>query len=349
MVTLGLQLVRLINLLHVEMPPKPEPVAGDEGKEVAESKLRQEREQAEAARRAEEESRRASASHTKPEDKGKGPLIPEDSGHTVNDIDFSMLESHVAQAARMYTRFKKLQAIAEKNMTANELKNGGFETGRPKARIADHMKGDSASAFTSPSFDYMQSMKLQSESIAVATAEIIARITAKWSNMGMPTVDTMWTCIALARYCADVGSSPYMNPSGSLEFPSGGAMTRDTAVSIVREYCSLRAFCRMYARCVWAQMLITEIPPAGWQAKGYPKEARYAAFDTFDYVTNSSTVAPLDGVLREPTAVELNAHATHKALAINKSRRNYRYANFSHEVTSGKHDEPGNLIPGRND
>lgn len=330
------------------MPPKPEPAQEDEEKRAAEERLRQERERVENERRAEEERRAASASRTKPDEKGKGPLRTEESGHSVNDIDFSEVESYVAQAARMFTRFKKLQAIAEKNMTANELKNGGFETGRPKARISDHMKGDSASAFTSPSFDYMQSMKLQSESIAVATAEIIARITAKWINMGMPTVDTMWTCIALARYCADVGSSPYMNPSGSLEFPSGGAMTRDTAVSIVREFCSLRAFCRMYARCVWAQMLITEIPPAGWQAKGYPKEARYAAFDTFDYVTNSSTVAPLDGVLREPTAVELNAHATHKALAINKSRRNARYASYNYEVTSGKHDEPGNLLQGRN-
>lgn len=330
------------------MPPKPEPTQEDEGKRAAEEKLRREREQAEADQKAENERLAAATSRTRSEEKGKGPLRTEESGHSVNDIDFSEVESYVAQAARMFTRFKKLQAIAEKNMTANELKNGGFETGRPRARIADHMKGDSASAFTSPSFDYMQSMKLQSESIAVATAEIIARITAKWINMGMPTVDTMWTCIALARYCADVGSSPYMNPSGSLEFPSGGAMTRDTAVSIIREFCSLRAFCRMYARCVWAQMLITEIPPAGWQAKGYPKEARYAAFDTFDYVTNNSTVAPLDGVLREPTAVELNAHATHKALAINKSRRNSRYANYSYEVTSGKHDEPGNLLQGRN-
>lgn len=330
------------------MPPKPEPTTGDEGKEAAEEKLRLEREQVEAARRAEIERQRASSSSARTDEKGKGPIVAKEHGHSVNDIDFSELESYVAQAARMYTRFKKLQAIAQKNMTANELKNGGFETGRPKARIADHMKGDSASAFTSPSFDYMQSMKLQSESIAVATAEIIAHITAKWENMGMPTVDTMWTCIALARYCADVGSSPYMNPSGSLEFPSGGAMTRDTAVSIVREYCSLRAFCRMYARCVWAQMLITEIPPAGWQAKGYPKEARYAAFDTFDYVTNSSTVAPLDGVLREPTPTELVAHETQKSLAINKSRRNHKYANYSHEVTSGKHDEPGNLLQGRN-
>nr|UKY18871.1 ORF5 [Butterbur mosaic virus] len=238
------------------------------------------------------------------------------------------------ESKKMLNRFRKLKDMNAKNLSAGDVKNGGFETGRPSPRISDALKGDTSNAFTRPSLDALQMLNIKPESNRMATAEEIAAISAKLEGMGLPPEHTAPLFWAIARYCADTSSSPYSDPRGSFEFPNG-AMTRDAVFAIIRDHTTLRQFCRSFAPITWNQMLFNKSPPEGWQRLGYDETTKYAAFDVFDFVTNKAAIQPLEGLLRMPTKEEQIAHETQKRLSLDANRRNARFANNSSLVTGG--------------
>nr|WPF45149.1 coat protein [Garlic common latent virus] len=253
---------------------------------------------------------------------------------SVNDVDLRQMENRVQEAKRFLERFNKLKKFQADNMTAGEIKNGGFETGRPKLNIAANLRGDTSNVFTRPSMDALIALDFKAESLAVATAEDLAAITAKFEQLGVPTERLAPLCWSIARYCADTSSSYVADPKGTFEYP-GGAITRDAVYAVIKEVTTLRAFCRAFAPVVWNEMLITKRPPAGWQTKGYTASTKYAAFDTFDYVLNSACVQPLEGIIRVPTDEETIAHMTNKRITIDRNRRNGRFSSTNSLVTGG--------------
>lgn len=253
---------------------------------------------------------------------------------SVNDVDLRQMENRVQEAKRFLERFNKLKRFQADNMTAGEIKNGGFETGRPKLNIAANLRGDTSNVFTRPSMDALIALDFKAESLAIATAEDLAAITAKFEQLGVPAERLAPLCWSIARYCADTSSSFVADPKGIFEYP-GGAITRDAVYAVIKEVTTLRAFCRAFAPVIWNEMLITKRPPAGWHAKGYTASTKYAAFDTFDYVLNPACVQPLEGIIRVPTEEETIAHMTNKRIAIDRNRSNSRFSSTNSLVTGG--------------
>nr|AHI46544.1 coat protein [Garlic common latent virus] len=253
---------------------------------------------------------------------------------SVNDVDLRQMENRVQEAKRFLERFNKLKKFQADNMTAGEIKNGGFETGRPKLNIAANLRGDTSNVFTRPSMDALIALDFKAESLAVATAEDLAAITAKFEQLGVPTERLAPLCWSIARYCADTSSSYVADPKGTFESP-GGAITRVAVYAVIKEVTTLRAFCRAFAPVVWNEILTTKRPPAGWHPKGYTASTKYAACDTFDYVLNSACVQPLEGIIRVPIDEETIAHMTNKRISIDRNRRNGRFSSTNSLVTGG--------------
>jgi hypothetical protein len=168
----------------------------------------------------------------------------------------------------------------------------------------------------------------------MANTEEMAKISSALAGMGVPTEYVAEVILKMAIMCASVSSSAFLDPSGSIEFP-GGAIPVDSVAAIMKKESGLRRVCRLYAPVVWNSMLVRKQPPADWQAMGFPFNARYAAFDTFDYVTNAAAIQPVEGLIRLPTPAEFIAHNAHKRLAIDRSNRNEKFANLETEYTGG--------------
>nr|ABI95139.2 coat protein [Coleus vein necrosis virus] len=254
--------------------------------------------------------------------------------NTVNDVDLSQMENQVEEAKRLLQRFHNLLRFETSNLNAGTLKNGGFEKGRPKAVLSDALKGDTSDVFTRPSLDALHAMNFKSEALDIITAQEQATIMAKLVGLGVPPQSAAPLCWSIARYCADTSSSAFADPKGTFEF-QGGAIMRDAVYAVIREVSTLRAFCRAFAPITWNAMITAGRPPANWAAKGYTEETKYAAFDVFEYVTNPAAIQPLEGLLRRPTLTEIIAHETNKRLALDRNRRNARFASTSSLVTVG--------------
>nr|QYF50200.1 MAG: coat protein [Xinjiang betaflexivirus 2] len=265
-------------------------------------------------------------------EKGKGG--EGSSANTVNEVDLRELENEVTESKAYLKRFNDLKTFKSGNLSAGSVVNGGFETARPPLKVSEALRGDSTNAFTRPTIDALIGLRIKSESGRIMTAEELATISAKLEGLGLPPEETAPLFWSIARYCADASSSPYLDPKGSYEF-SGGAITRDAVIAVIRDHTTLRAFCRAYAPITWNMMLVTKTPPANWQSMGYPTEAKYAAFDVFEFVMNPAAIQPLEGLLRTPTSDERLASETQKRLAIDGGRRNARFSSFNSKVTGG--------------
>nr|AHI46547.1 coat protein [Garlic common latent virus] len=299
------------------------------------SETEEQRSRRQASERSEAERRKNDAAVRARQDAAIDSEEPADLQETsVNDVDLRQMENRVQETKRFLERFNKLKKSQEDNMTAGEIKNGGFKTGRPKPDIAANLRGDTSNVFTRPSRDALIALDSKGESLAGATAEDLAAITAKIAQLGVPTERLAPLCWSVARYCADTSSSYVADPKGTFEYP-GGAITGDAVYAVIKEVTTLRAFCRAFAPVVWNEMLITKRPPAGWQTKGYTASTKYAAFDTFDYVLNSACVQPLEGIIRVPTDEETIAHMTNKRIVIDRHRRNGRLWCTNSLVTGG--------------
>lgn len=254
--------------------------------------------------------------------------------NAVNDVDFAMEDEHTSTMRKYEERFNKLKEKCMKDLSCISISNCGWETGRPKANIADSLKGDASNIFTRPSMDALLIRNFTPESNNMATAEELAKISAKVQALGAPEENLAEVFWDVAMYCATAGSSPNINPQGSISV-GGKVITRDMVFAVIKEYSTLRKVCRSYAPIVWNYMLLNEQPPANWDSKGFSENTKYAAFDTFDAVTNKAAIQPLEGLIRSPTDAERIAFATHKKLALAKNSNNNRYANTSAEVTGG--------------
>nr|UZM07856.1 coat protein [Hydrangea chlorotic mottle virus] len=239
--------------------------------------------------------------------------------------------NHESQLEQRLT--KLIDTLNEGRYNSN-LQNISFEIGRPNLEPVPEMKRNPANPYGRFSVDELFKMPVSTVSNNMANTEEMAKISSALAGMGVPTEFVAEVILKMAIMCASVSSSAFLDPSGSIEFP-GGAIPVDSVAAIMKRESGLRRVCRLYAPVVWNSMLVRKQPPADWQAMGFPFNARYAAFDTFDYVTNAAAIQPVEGLIRLPTPVEYIAHNAHKRLAIDKSNRNEKFANLETEYTGG--------------
>nr|WRQ95788.1 5' extended coat protein [Kalanchoe latent virus] len=231
-------------------------------------------------------------------------------------------------------RLTKLIETLNKDMHNSNLKNIAFEIGRPVLEPTAQMKRNPANPYGRFSIDELFKMKIDVVSNNMATTEQMAKITADIAGLGVPSEQVAEVILKMVIMCASVSSSAFLDPDGSIEFGSG-AVPVDSIAAIMKKHAGLRKVCRLYAPIVWNSMLVRNQPPSDWQAMGFPFNARFAAFDTFDYVTNTAAIQPVEGIIRRPTSEEVIAHNAHKRLALDRANRNDRFGNLETEYTGG--------------
>lgn len=255
------------------------------------------------------------------------------SGFGLEDVDSDVLTEPINDV--LEARFEKLKAALIGMQSPNQYTNLGLEVGRPDLKPMDHLVPDMSSMFARPSIDILAHSKVRPSCNEVATAEELLQIQMKLQALGVPEKSIRVIAHDMGMYCTANSASPHMNPKGSFEV-DGRVVARDLVGAVIKEFTTLRQFCRAYAPCIFQHMLLHETPPPNWQAKGFPKEAQYAAFDFFDYVMNPACIQPLEGLIRMPTNEETIAFETHKRKCLNKRANNDRFASFDADITGGK-------------
>lgn len=139
--------------------------------------------------------------------------------------------------------------------------------------------------------------------------------------------------LALALALADIGSSPQAQVTGQVSV-TDGLFNLSDALSIVKQHCTARQFARFYAKIVYQNMKQMNRPPDNWAGKGYPYEARFAAFDFFDAVTSPEAMEPPGGLKFMPTVPELRISNTNKQIVLRRREREMIASTF-YEVTRG--------------
>nr|AKA93790.1 coat protein [Blueberry scorch virus] len=243
-------------------------------------------------------------------------------------VDYPVPENQLEQ------RLMNLIEVLNGQRHNSSLKNVAFEIGRPALEPVPAMRRNPANPYGRFSIDELYKMDVQGVSNNMATTEQMAKISSAIAGLGVPTEQVADVILKMVVMCASVSSPVYLDPGGSIEF-DGGAVPVDSIAAIMKKEAGLRKVCRLYAPVVWNLMLVKNQPPSDWQAMGYPKEARFAAFDTFDYVTNGAAIQPVEGLIRGPTPVECIAHNAHKRLALDRSNRNEKYGSLETEYTGG--------------
>lgn len=231
-------------------------------------------------------------------------------------------------------RLTKLIEMLNKDMHNSNLKNIAFEIGRPALEPTAQMRRNPANPYGRFSIDELFKMKIDVVSNNMATTEQMAKISADIAGLGVPSEQVAEIILKMVIMCASVSSSAFLDPDGSIEF-NAGAVPVDSIAAIMKKHAGLRKVCRLYAPIVWNSMLVRNQPPSDWQAMGFPFNARFAAFDTFDYVTNTAAIQPVEGIIRRPTSEEIIAHNAHKRLALDRANRNDRFGNLETEYTGG--------------
>lgn len=236
----------------------------------------------------------------------------------------------------MESRIMKLLETLRAERSSSRITNASFEIGRPNLQPTEDMRYDPGNIYSRPSIDMLYKLKPRAVSNNIATPEDMARVTVAIEGLGVPTEFVSMIIIQAVIYCKSTSSSVFLDPRGTFEYP-GGAITADSVLAVMkRDANTLRRVCRLYAPIVWNHMLVHDDPPSDWQAMGFQKNERFAAFDFFDYVENPAAIQPLEGLIRLPTPQEKIAHDTHKDIALRKANRNETYANTSVEITGGR-------------
>nr|AAY53918.2 coat protein [Potato virus P] len=284
----------------------------------------EEKQRAEAAAR--DEAIKAEVARREVDRKGKksDPVVPTSSGSESRvENEQSLLER------RLSTLIERLNSERHNS----NLQNVAFEIGRPNLEPVPEMRRNPANPYGRFSIDELFKMKVRSVSNNMANTEQMAKIVSAISGLGVPTEQVTSVILKTVIMCASVSSSVFLDPDGSIEY-EGGAVPIDAIIAIMKNV-GLRKVCRLYAPVVWNSMLVRNQPPSDWQAMGFPFNARFAAFDTFDYVTNPAAIQPIEGLIRRPTPEECIAHNAHKRMALDKANRNERFANLETEYTGG--------------
>ncbi|WEQ03313.1 coat protein [Sclerotinia sclerotiorum alphaflexivirus 1] len=121
--------------------------------------------------------------------------------------------------------------------------------------------------------------------------------------------------------CVDQGSSSATHYAGTIAGVEAHTDVNEIARHI-KQVCSLRKLCMYYAKYAFHLCVVHNRPPANWQRKGFTDSTKYAAFDFFNGVTNGAALNPPGGMVRQPTAEEITAHALNAHLLIARSRQN---------------------------
>lgn len=158
-------------------------------------------------------------------------------------------------------------------------------------------------------------------------------IDAELANHVKDEKDRQAIYLGLALALADIGSSPQ---AVVIDFVQVGteAIPLDQVLNIVRAHSTARRFARFYAKVVYQFMKDNNRPPDNWIGKGYPYEARFAAFDFFDAVSSGEAVEPEGGLKYVPTVAELRINNANKQVAIRR-RDNIGTASTHVELTRG--------------
>nr|CAE51028.3 coat protein [Lily symptomless virus] len=250
---------------------------------------------------------------------------PRDEPTNYNNNAESLLEQ------RLTRLIEKLNA--EKHNS--NLRNVAFEIGRPSLEPTSAMRRNPANPYGRFSIDELFKMKVGVVSNNMATTEQMAKIASDIAGLGVPTGARRISNIANGHHvCLREPVQRSLTLKGSIEFENG-AVPVDSIAAIMKKHAGLRKVCRLYAPIVWNSMLVRNQPPADWQAMGFQYNTRFAAFDTFDYVTNQAAIQPVEGIIRRPTSAEVIAHNAHKQLALDRSNRNERLGSLETEYTGG--------------
>jgi len=232
-------------------------------------------------------------------------------------------------------RLAALESMLKNALNASQITNPSFEIGRPSLKPIAAMRGDPTDIYNRPSTDFLWNLKPKKISNNVATSEDMIKIKVQLEGMGVPSEHVVGVIMQLAICCKDTSSSSYQDPHGTFEWPHGAIMV-DDVVGVVNGVTTLRKVCRFYAAVVWNYMHIHNCPPSDWDALGFKRETRYAAFDFFDYVENPAVLQPQGGVVPRPSPAEKLAYQTYKRLALDRANNNETYTNYSDEITGGR-------------
>ena len=267
----------------------------------------------------------------KGEDKSKGGS----SSNKLDEVKAAQGEISDLQLARL----DMLKTWYQDNFRPSDVINPLMQSGLKQMTVTDRLREDSTNIYSRPALNTLLKWSREPVSQNIATAEDVAQITAKLEAMGIPTERVRDAILDIVLYAAHNSSSPYQSFEGDVDFRDPKykeTFSRVSVASIVKDHSTLRKICRLFAPIVWSYMIVNNEPPTNWQTKGFPEGARFAAFDTFDFVTNHAAMKPLEGLVRMPTDVEKMAHSVHKTIAIDRARRNEKLLNTSSKVSGGQ-------------
>jgi hypothetical protein len=187
--------------------------------------------------------------------------------------------------------------------------------------------------FGPPSKEFMKDFKYEATSDAVASRDQVKAVKVKWVALGLPENNFFAAALQLALACSDSHASSLTALHGPVAAHTALAL-RDLA-SALKAHCTLRQFCRFYAKFVWNYRIKNDAPPGAWAAMGFTHDTRFAAFDFFDGVTNPAALQPPEGLVRPPTERELAAHHTGKFVATTRATHS-GHLSLAAEVTRGR-------------
>uniref|UniRef100_A0AAU7L2G2 Capsid protein n=1 Tax=Hibiscus chlorotic speck associated virus 2 TaxID=3143943 RepID=A0AAU7L2G2_9VIRU len=163
----------------------------------------------------------------------------------------------------------------------------------------------------------------------VAMVADISKVHSRWSSLGVQSNYFEKLSLEIAMHCADSGSSPKTQLKGMSKFVPGKCF--DDLVGCIREVCTLRSFCAYYAQFVWNIMISNNQAPSNYIKKGYKEESKFAAFDFFHGVKSRASKKPRNGLVREPSLVEIIANRTNSMVLISRTTE-FKDVNASTEI-----------------
>nr|QIC35027.1 coat protein [Alfalfa virus S] len=167
-----------------------------------------------------------------------------------------------------------------------------------------------------PSLEEIQLITREIDSNTVATKQTVTEILdlLKADHREADRSDLF----QLAWFCYHNGSSRFLVARGETSHRVPLAKIKN----VVELKCTLRQFCMYYAKTCYNTGKAQMIPPASWSTRGYPENAKFAAFDFFSGVTNNAVPTPAGGMAYYPTADEIASQSLNADLAIAGSRTN---------------------------
>lgn len=274
-------------------------------------------------------------------EKGDSSKGKEKEGELATNLD-GLREVKAAQGEISDQQVQRHDALIKwymENYRPSDVANPLMQSGDKHVTLSDNLKEDAANIYSRPNFNTLLKWNREPVSQSIATAEDIAQIEAMLVGLGIPQERVRAAILDIVLYAAHSSSSPQQLYEGDVDFRDANfkeSISRSSVAAVIKDKSTIRKVCRLFAPVVWSYMIINNEPPSGWQAKGFPENAKFAAFDTFDFVTNHAAIKPLEGIARPPNSVEYIAAQTSKKLLIDKARRNEKLCNYEASVTGGQ-------------